>query len=217
MLKAVAGVFAAVLLSAAVQAETSHRVTASAGSLGYGLALDRALNQSLSARLQLQGYRRSFDGSRSSIDYQMQLGLRALGLLLDWRPFQRGFRISGGVFYNDSSLDGDAVPSRGSYSIGGTRYDAAEVGALSGELRFKRYVPYVGVGWERPGGHRLGWNFDLGVAFQGLAEVDLEADGPVADDPGFSADLAREEEQLEQSLRSFQFYPVFSLGMYYRF
>lgn len=80
-------------------------------------------------------------------------------------------------------------------------------------------APYVGIGWGNAFGRSRRWGFvtDLGVAFTGSPDVALSATGTLASDPGFRADLAREEADLEDDLEDFKIYPVFSANLYFRF
>ncbi len=59
-----------------------------------------------------------------------------------------------------------------------------------------------------------GWGFftDLGVAFHGSPEVDLQVRGPLAGDPDLQADLAREEQEIQDDVENVRVYPVLSLG-----
>ena len=53
--------------------------------------------------------------------------------------------------------------------------------------------------------------------FQGSPTANLSATGPIASDPGFQADLAKEENNLQDDLDNFEYYPVISIGFNYRF
>ena len=61
---------------------------------------------------------------------------------------------------------------------------------------------------------RWGFYCDLGVAFTDSPDVKLSATGAAA---GLTADLAKERNEIEDDLEPFKFYPVISLGIYYRF
>lgn len=63
------------------------------------------------------------------------------------------------------------------------------------------------------------WTFflDLGVAYQGAADVRPAASGAVAGDPEFQRNLQQEEEDLKDDLDRFTYYPVIALGLTYKF
>ena len=80
-------------------------------------------------------------------------------------------------------------------------------------------APYLGIGWRSAFGKEQRWGLltDLGVAFLGRPKVALSATGPLASNPTFLGDLAREEEELEDDLDLLRFYPIFSISLFYRF
>ena len=53
--------------------------------------------------------------------------------------------------------------------------------------------------------------------FQGSPEVTLSATGPITSDTTFLAELAKEEDNLQDDLDSYEFYPIISIGINYRF
>ena len=63
----------------------------------------------------------------------------------------------------------------------------------------------------------VGFAVDLGVAFQGEPDVQLSASGPIASLPQFQADLAQEEQNIQEDAKPFRFYPVLSLALVFGF
>lgn len=53
--------------------------------------------------------------------------------------------------------------------------------------------------------------------YQGAPKVDLTAVGGVGTPPGFDAELAKEEKNIQDDLNEFKFYPVVAIGLSYRF
>ncbi|MFQ5761235.1 MAG: hypothetical protein ACE5HM_09715, partial [Acidiferrobacterales bacterium] len=94
-----------------------------------------------------------------------------------------------------------------------------------GRLRFNDFAPYLGIGWGNTtrADRRLYYTFDLGVAFHGSPEVELNVRGPLAEvvrEHGASelnAFLASEEKRLEDDLKDADVFPVVSFGLLYRF
>ena len=118
----------------------------------------------------------------------------------------------------DHTLDLDATPS-GNVNIGDTDYTPAQVGTLSGDVEIDGIAPYIGIGWGDPMDRSKRWGFycDFGVVFTDSPDVTLSANGTLASDPAFQANLAKERNEIEDDLEPFKFYPVISLGVYYRF
>lgn len=195
-------------------------LTAKAGTLGAGLDLTKGLTDTLNLRAGVNGYSYDYSGVESGIDYSLDLDLRTVSLLADWHPINGGFRITGGVFYNGNELNGAGRPAAGGiYDIDGTTYTATEVGTLSAAVDFSSVAPYLGVGWGNAIDTRGRWHvsLDAGVLFQGSPEARLSADGSLASDPAFQSDLMREQASLQDEIDEFKYYPVFSVGVSYRF
>lgn len=198
--------------------DSKFALSAKAGTLGIGLETAMNLNENFNARLGMNAFEYDYDGQESGIDYDFEFSLLTVAGLLDWFPFEQGFRITGGVMLNDNTVDFKATPT-GSYNIGGVTYTAAEVGSLTGDIDFEDISPYLGVGWGNPFGTENSWslNLDLGVMYQGTPEITYNTNGTLSNDPTFRANLERERQDVEDELDSFEFYPVFSIGISYRF
>lgn len=150
-------------------------------------------------------------------DYDLDLKLLTLPVLLDWRPFQDSFHISTGLILNAThmSLDG---------RTDGLLPNAATAawpapGTVYGEMQFNPLVPYFGFGWAKTFGkdERWGVTSDFGVAFLGVPKVSLHANGAMASDPTLRRELAQEEDRIEDDLSDFQLYPVVSVSFFFRF
>lgn len=203
-----------------VYAASSVAAGAKVSTLGVGADLSMQVAPSLNARLGIQGFSYDTDGTESGVDYDVDLKLFSGLMTADWFPFQNGFRISAGLMANGNELDMDGRPRAGStYEINGTSYNAAGVGSLHGNVDFNSVAPYLGIGWGNPFGPGGNWSFncDLGVVFQGSPDVSLTADGPLASDPTFQANLEAERRDLENELDKYKYYPLVSLGVTYRF
>ena len=93
----------------------------------------------------------------SGIEYDATARLRTATALLDWHPGGHGFRLTGGLVYNDTRIEGTSLPpASGLYDIGGVPVPVALVGTLSGKIDFNPTVPYVGLGWGNAVGRRVG-------------------------------------------------------------
>ncbi len=150
------------------------------------------------------------------VHYDMTLKLGGVNASVDWYPFGGRFRLSGGVVTQRSpwSLRSTSVSS---YRVNGVDYPAADVGTLTGEVRFQHQIaPALLVDWGNPvaAGKHLGFVLDLGAAYVGRQDFVLHASGPLASDPAFRKDLAAEEK-----LRSagHAFVPVLKVGISYQF
>lgn len=187
-----------------------------AGTLGVGVELTTNVVPAL-INVRLQG--NGFDYSKTITDtqavYDAKLKLQSAGLIADWYPLAGKFRISGGVYYNGNKFAGTATPVAGTITIGNTTYTTAQAGTVSANIDFNKVAPYVGIGWGDPvsSGSPLGFSFELGALYQGKPKSKVTATGPAV----VAAALAAEQQQLDNALNNFKFYPVISLGINYKF
>ncbi len=186
-----------------------------AASLGAGVELSKSLGEKFSVGLGFNSYHYKTTDSASGIDYDFKYELQSAGLLANYHPFAGAFRFTGGVLYNNNELKLTGKPSAGStYTINGNTYTASQVGTLTGKLMFNKTAPYLGLGWGNRPGSKFGLSADLGVLYQGSPKLTLTATGAAA---GLTSDLEQERKKAESDLSNFKWYPVLSLGLYFRF
>jgi len=193
-------------------------VTGKVSTLGLGGEVTIPIVPNLNTRLGINAFGYDYRGTEGDIKYDLDLQLRSFSGLLDWHPFAGSFRLSGGLLVNQNELSAQARFTTDQL-IGGTIYRPAQIGTLRGSIGFDDLAPYVGIGWGNAVGEDKRWRFviDLGVVFQGSPRVSLTADGLLAADPAFQADLARERKELAEGLDAFRFYPVVAFGISYKF
>lgn len=225
---AAAAALLACLAGPAVSSAASSNVAVAvrAGTPGVGLDLDLGLSPSFGMRIGFAGFDVNHSLSTSDVDYDGRLKLRTVTGLLDWYVFRGGFHLTAGVAGNGTKLDVVGRPSQGFYTINGTTYSSAQLGSLSGELKFGNSVsPYLGFGWGNPAGEsgRLHLLFDVGAIYGGTPSVSLTAQcGPAA--PAGSplcnaiqGNVVTEERKLSHKADILRWYPVVSLGVAVRF
>ncbi len=81
----------------------------------------------------------AYDYDRSGIRYDGTYRFGTSFLLADWHPYATGFRLSGGLAYNNQRLVGAVQPGTGTISIDGTRYSS--VAAAGRSQRFRGLLP----------------------------------------------------------------------------
>jgi hypothetical protein len=188
-------------------------VTGKASSLGIGIEVTKSLVPMVNIRGGVNFFNYTFNRTKSGNDYDFDLKLKSFSILVDLHPILgRGFRISGGVVFNDNHMEMLGLGG-GSYSIGNQTYTAADIGVLRGTVDFKPFAPYLGIGWGNATSGRFGIAMDLGLAFQGSPQVALVASGPISSNPIFIQELNRENRELENDTREFKYYPVIGVGL----
>jgi hypothetical protein len=186
------------------------------GTLGIGIGGEYRLNESIGLGLGANYFKYDFDFTAEDIDYDGELNLASANLLAHYYPKKGRFRLTGGLAFNGNEIDAQSKGDT-TYEIGDTTYTAAQIGTINGKIDFRTIAPYLGLGWGPSLEKRWGFTFDVGVLFQGSPEVELAATGPISNDPAFLANLAEEEQAVQDELEKFQYYPVIALGVYYRF
>lgn len=191
-----------------------------AGTLGAGIEGTVGIIDNVNARLGFNYFSMDYDLTESNVEYEFDLDLMSISLLLDWHPVKKnGFRLTAGAMYNGNEFDATGQPTAGNYTINNTTYTAAQVGTLTGRVDFDDFAPYVGIGYGNAVGKNKRWNFvfDLGVMYQGSPDVTFSTNGTLASNAAFLSELEAERRQLEEELDDFTFYPVISFGISYKF
>ena len=194
-------------------------VTGKIGTLGLGGDLTKDIVPNINGRLSFNWMDYDYSTSISGVPYTNNLKLLTIGALADWYPGESGFRVTGGLYFNNNQILGDArLDATESYQIGANPYTGAQLGTLKSETDFNTLAPYIGIGWGNPLRQESRWTFafDLGVLYQGTPKVDLTSTDPLST-AGLGADLDLEEDNISQALRSFKFYPVLIIGISYNF
>ncbi len=196
----------------------SNSLGVKVSTLGLGLEAEKSFSDLIGGRLGVNYFTYDYNGTEDDIDYDFELNLKSLSVLLDWHPFQGSFRISGGAVFNGNTIDANAKSAE-TFDIGNSTYTGAQVGTLTGKIDFENIAPYLGLGWDTSFGKdkSFGFLFELGVLYQGSPKVALSADGPIASDATFQNELAAEEKDLQSDLDVFKVYPVVAIGLSYRF
>ena len=193
------------------------------GTLGIGLTAGVDLADSFALRGGINYLKFDFDTTLGSIDYNFEPEFFNGSLLLDWHPFAGAFRLTGGTYINNNSVDvkgtyrRDLLPT-GTANLAATLSDLAPV---KGSVDFNTFAPYLGIGWtSNKADSGWGVNVDLGVMFQGAPNVsELYIDDPWGfGNNSVARDFLNQERQaIEDELDKYQYYPVASVALTYKF
>lgn len=188
------------------------------GTLGLGLEVGRPLAEKWALRFGANAYSGDVDVNESNIDYEASLDLRNAGFTLDWHPTAGAFRVSAGGFYNGAEVSVLARVRSGSVEINNTSYASTEIGSLSGDVTFKRFAPYIGVGFGNVTRKGFAYSIDLGAFYQRTRQVNLAVTcGTTARCTQLQSDVRAEQEQLREDLDDYRLWPVIQAGFGYVF
>lgn len=125
-----------------------------------------------------------------------------LSTFTDYYPsLDSGWRLTGGFVISrvKLGLTGQAN-GQGNYRLNDHDYSAAQVGTLTGKLRFNPVNLYLGGGWESGPIETKGWRFvsDAGLIYGGKASATLTATGADTN-AALQADVNAERSRLEKN------------------
>ncbi len=192
------------------------------GTLGIGIEAGVEVSEYLEVRGGVNYLKFDFDTTISEIDYNFEPEFFNGSLLLDWHPFANAFRFTAGSYINNNKMDvegtyrQDLIPADYAHYAG-----LVNLAKVEGSVEFNTFAPYLGLGWTSNHADK-GWgmNMDCGVMFQGKPNVtELHVDDPWGiGDSGLLDDFLEGERQaIEDDIDEFQYYPVMSVSVSYKF
>ena len=158
------------------------------------------------------------NGNREGINYRGQLKAGRLGAFADYFPLGNGFRLTGGLTFNQMQVDlrsdfqsGDLV------TVGNSSFVVPPNSSYHFNVTVKvpDVTPYLGMGW----GHHdqtQGWGLvaDVGAS---IGQAKVSVDTNVANAGISQADINRETQQIKDGIGDIKFIPQISLGVSYRY
>lgn len=180
------------------------------GTLGVGADIAAAFGSHVGLRSGFNFFPTDIDATISRVPYQIDFASPTFTLVLDLYLVGPLRLSGGGVFSPDDIVLRGELP--GTVDINGTSYIASQVGNLTGTIVTNEVSPYAGIGLGNPGRSKFGFFLDLGVAFHGTPVFTLEADGPASSNLLFQADLAAEQQSIQDELTNIIVYPVVTIG-----
>ncbi len=186
------------------------------GTLGLGLEATWRPIPWLDVRAGGNAFDYDDDGSQAGVNYDATLQLETYYVTGNFRFPLSPFRVTAGAFSNGNELQMESMDSP-DFDIGTGNFTQAEVGTLRGTMFFEDVAPYLGFGYDFSIAGKVGLNFDVGVLWQDLPSVTLTADGLLANDPTFMAELETERRELEAELEDYKAFPVLSVGFSFNF
>lgn len=200
-----------VSIPAVVQAQ-SLAAKLNLGSTGLGGELAYQVSDPLNVRLGGNFLSASYlyeSDADDEFDIDSSLNLGMINALADWHPFGNSFRLTGGLVYNNNTIDSELIPKQ-TYTLGGDTYTADDLGRLQSEFSFNAISPFIGLGFGNVfKGSRFGVNAEIGMIYQGEPEVELRGDGALAPS-------AEQAPILQDNLSWATIYPVLNFSLYYR-
>jgi hypothetical protein len=192
-------------------------VTATAGTQGVGLDLKFTPQSGFNIRAGASILPIKFDG-----DYQIRQEPTILDLdvefsnahlMLDWHPwvnlptFSRKIVVTAGAGYFWKA-DGNAIVSYdGVYNYGDIEVPSADLGVMNGTVKWNKYAPYLGFGFENPTPQkRVNVGFQVGAYYMGEPDVTLRG-------TNFLNSTQRNEDQFRKNMSNYYLLPVIQVNL----
>jgi hypothetical protein len=214
-------------------------VGAQAGIFGIGANAKYKINDQVGVRagfdmISIDDYEVEDD----EVKYNFDLKLQDFMVVGDYHPWKGSFKTTAGVIVNSSSLDGEITPAQSQeFEFQGHTYSTNDIAKINTKVDFDPVAPYFGIGWDTSfdKDKGFGFTFDIGVIYQGAAEVDysvhykeLTKTGNATVDQAAEAaretliqninkDLEEEKVSLQEELDKYEWLPYISIGVNYKF
>ena len=191
------------------------------GTTGLGLEMTFGINPYLNLRGGFNYGSFTLGQEFGNVDYDVDLTMTSIPLMLDVHPFGGQFRITGGLYIQpETKADLDATPSEPT-QIGSHTYPADVIGTLTGKIEVGDVLtPYLGIGIGNAVGEdqRLLVTLDVGVIFQSY-DVSLESNGAgmTTANALFREDLQKEEDLLQKDADDWKIFPVVAISIAWHF
>lgn len=147
-----------------------------------------------------------------------KLSYHRVGLFGDWFPFGNGFRITGGVTFNNMKGEVNAQGNGTQMTVGDATFISDSSDRINVQITFPKTTPYLGIGW----GHQLssGWGFvfDIGASI-GKAKMTETHSGTHLGDPNIvtQEDIDAELADIRADVEKIKAIPMIAIGFNYRF
>ena len=205
----------AVLGAAAVSAQAGE-IYGGIGFPGLTLGYSQAIAPNLGVRGEYAGgLNVSKSGQRDGVNFDGKLKAQSVSALVDYFPTNSGFRLTGGVNFNDTkvtlnSTGGAATINGKTVSLAGEFFDM--------EVKQPNVTPYLGLGYGfKPDAKQTGWGFyaDAGVMF---GKFRTSTNTSLAGRQGITqADIDAQTATVRDDVSKLSVLPKLAVGVTYRF
>ncbi len=205
------------LISTAAQAQDVGDMTFSAGVSTFGGNLEATYRIDPVIRLRgalMGGF--AYDGTETDDDgntYEIDANLGAIALLADYYPYNNGWRISGGLLFNNTDFSGTATASATDpIDVNGQSYDS---GSLTASAKFAKEVsPMITTGYDYGFADNWMLSAEVGAIYTGGIDLDVTAGGAI---PQSEVNADADYRKARNDASDLTFYPYIGITVGYRF
>jgi len=194
-------------LPLAASAGDNGTIYTTLGSNGVGIGYAKSVSEDWAVRGQYNQYKQTYTGNVGDFGAAAVMNLdidwnsfQALG---DWYPGDGGFRVSGGVAFNNNKI---------TLSGTGATVGTATNQTVSAEIKMSENPsPYLGVGYSTKPKFAKGFGFvfDAGIMFQDPKVTIVSS--------ASASETAAQRAKVEDAIKDLRNMPVVSVGLSYSF
>ena len=203
------------------------------GTLGFGVETATPLSRSFNLRGGANFVNFGLGFGIDSAQYEGQAHLQSGHVALDFHPMGSFFRISPELLIFRSAFSASVyVPGASTFELGNAVLTSSATDPVHGgaSLSMQRTtMPALTIGWGNMlGERRRHWTvpFEIGAAYTGHYTMKLNLAGTAcynalyclsATSPDVQTNMHQEENNINETMKHFQVYPIVSTGFAYRF
>jgi hypothetical protein len=195
-------------------AQGGFSVGARVGTTGIGGEVAYGLTERVNVRAGVALYDFTVEYTTEDRDPDVRLDLesnnRAYRFFVDYLPFKRFLRLTGGFVYQGPEFKGKGTPIESYTDPGsGVTIPANQMGSIELDILYEdKFSPYLGIGFGNSvGKNRLTLSLDAGVIFTGKPDVESRTFGPIADVIDYDPSVIRDDAQ------KITLWPLLSVGV----
>jgi hypothetical protein len=185
------------------------------GTLGFGVQAAKLIIGHLGVRAGFNFFNFGVNNTVSDVKYSARLRFQNLPVMVDIFPWSRGaFHVTGGVVFDQNRITGTGQSdAAGNITINHDTYTQAQIGVLSGAVRYPSTAGYAGIGFGTPARNSLiTFTTDIGVMIS-TPKVSLSATG-AGSNPQLQSDLQAQQASTQTDINKYaKIYPVISAGL----
>jgi hypothetical protein len=117
-------------------------ITPEIGTLGLGASVTKSVTPNLNARVGVNAFSYGIDLEETDVKYKADLNLLNVSTLVDYHPFKNsGFRLTGGVVFNNNKVEGNAqARNNQEFEFNGNTYNTSQIGSAKAKVSLPNSV-----------------------------------------------------------------------------
>lgn len=203
--------------TAQAQAQQNLYISGHLSTQGPGLELKYSPQPGINLRTGLSmlslHFNTSYTVRNEPADTEVDVDLANAHLLFDWHPFiasesfSRKLLLTAGAAYFWKDRGEALAKYRGAYVENGIEIPEGEVGELYGTVQWKKFAPYLGIGFENPAPKkRVNVGFAIGTYYMGKPDVEVTG-------TKFLSDTENDEREFRETVAHYRWLPVVQVNL----